>query len=112
IMATLARDPARRPTAEQLAHLLAVTDAAEPPRADVSPAATPVATGPSARTKVLALALAAVAIVLVVLAITRKPTEAAQDVFDPRTQLAKPQANDQARDESARPAQRDEAARS
>lgn len=61
IMATLARDPARRPTAEELAHLLSLSDL-EPQ---------PAPRAPSARTKLLALALAAIAIVLVVLAVTR-----------------------------------------
>ena len=105
IMATLARDPARRPSAEQLAHMLAVTSAgpAHEPQ--------PVHTGPSARTKALALALAGVAIILVVLAITRdRPAVAAdvQPMFDPRTQVAKPQAADSLRDEPARGDPRDE----
>ena len=61
IMATLARDPAQRPSAEQLAHLLALGDA--DPR--------PLPRAPTTRTKLLAIALAAIAIVLVVLAASR-----------------------------------------
>jgi serine/threonine protein kinase len=85
IMMTLARDPAKRPTADALAHLLANTDDE------------PVARAPSPRTKAIALGLAAVAIVLVVVALTRdKPASNPniQPMFDPREQLAKPRAND------------------
>jgi serine/threonine protein kinase len=54
IMATLARDPAKRPSADTLAHLLANTDDDAVPR-------------PSTRTKAIAIVLAAVAIVLVII---------------------------------------------
>jgi serine/threonine-protein kinase len=100
IMATLARDPARRPTAEELAHLLSLSD--------IEPRPAPRA--PSARTKVLALALAAIAIVLVVLAVTRHRSGAVPGVSpmlapreqpraEPRSQFAKPPADELPADE-------------
>jgi serine/threonine protein kinase len=72
IMATLARDPAKRPTADQLAQLLANTDDRAVPRP------------PSPRTKAIALVLAAVAIVLVVAAVTRDKPGIAPNTIDPR----------------------------
>jgi eukaryotic-like serine/threonine-protein kinase len=83
IMATLARDPAKRPTADALAHLLANTnDQLVPP--------------PSTRTKAIALALAAIAIVLVVVALTRDKSATAPNLspIAPREPVAKPRAND------------------
>jgi serine/threonine-protein kinase len=76
LMATLARDPAKRPTADQLAHLLANTDDRAVPRP------------PARRTKAIALGLAAIAIVLVIVAITRdKSAGGAQALPNPREQL-------------------------
>jgi eukaryotic-like serine/threonine-protein kinase len=84
IMATLARDPAKRPTAEHLAHLLANTNDQLVPRP------------PSTRTKALALALAAVAVVLVAVALTRDKSSTAPNLnpIAPREPVAKPRAND------------------
>ncbi len=84
LMATLARDPAKRPSADELARLLAATD--DEPR--------PVVRGPSTRTKAFALGLAAVAIVLLVIAMSRgrgggTPSHPSP-AFDPRSQFAKP----------------------
>jgi serine/threonine-protein kinase len=87
IMATLARDPARRPSADQLAHMLAVTG-------DDRIAAAP--HGPSARTKLVALVLAAVATGFVIFAVTRhnggSSAKDLQPMFDPREKLAPPPA--------------------
>jgi serine/threonine protein kinase len=86
LMATLARDPAQRPTADELARLLAGSDDEQPvPRSVPRP--------PSRRTKAIALVLAAVAIVLVVVAMSRDKHDSMQNVpasLDPRAQFAKP----------------------
>jgi serine/threonine protein kinase len=85
IMATLARDPAKRPTAEMLAYMLANTSDE------------PVARPPSPRTKAIALALAAIAIVVVIIALTRTKPAAepnVQPMLDPREQAGKPRANE------------------
>jgi serine/threonine-protein kinase len=100
LMATLSRDPAKRPSAEQLAVLLANTS-------DDEPAVAP--RGPSTRSKVIAVALAAVAIVLVVLAVTRKsPTAPSlQPALKPAQKVhsvpVKP--NDDGADEPVEPSQ-------
>jgi serine/threonine-protein kinase len=98
VMATLARDPAQRPSADELARLLAHTsDAAQAPV---------VRAAPSRRTKAIAVALAAIAIVLVIIALTRHrgagdPT--VQPVFAPGQQFAKPPAADKRNNRRADP---------
>lgn len=89
LMATLARDPAKRPTADELARLLAAS-------ADERPVPRP----PSRRTKAIALVLAAVAIVLVAIAMSRDKRDAvpsAANTLDPRAQFAKPPAKSPAK---------------
>ena len=98
IMATLARDPAQRPSADELAHLLAITDGAPRKASQRASGLRPQTSGgpqssgaTSPRTKLVAIVLAAIAIVLVVVAITRdKQRGASRDVLDPRGQFAKP----------------------
>jgi serine/threonine protein kinase len=92
IMATLARDPTRRPTADELARLLAV-NASE--TVVLPPLPLHAMPGPSTRTKLIALGLAAVAIVLVALAITRdKPANAEQSKPPVAQPVAKPRSVD------------------
>jgi serine/threonine protein kinase len=79
LMATLDRDPAKRPSAEELAQLLAASETDE----------RRVARAPSTRTKVIAIALAAVAIAFVIFAVTREKRGTApslQPSFVPREQ--------------------------
>jgi eukaryotic-like serine/threonine-protein kinase len=84
IMATLARDPAKRPTADALAHLLANTDDE------------PVADPPSARTKAIAIALAAIAIVVVIIALTRHKSGTAPNIDPALDPVAKPRTTERA----------------
>jgi len=93
IMATLARDPAQRPSADELARLLAVSDANESTvRIAVPASAARAPRASSTRTKAIALALAVIAIVLVAVALTRaRPSAAgAQPAHDPRPGATKP----------------------
>ena len=76
ITATLSRDPSKRPTAEQLAHLLANTS-------DDEPIVAPARTSPSMRTKVLALALAAIAIGFVAFAVSRNTGTSSAPALEP-----------------------------
>ncbi|HEY5926838.1 MAG TPA: serine/threonine-protein kinase [Kofleriaceae bacterium] len=87
LMATLSRDPAKRPSADELAQLLANTDGDH----------VPVRTAPSTRSKVIALVLAAVAVVLVIIALQRDKSGSAASPLpslDPREKMAKPRAVD------------------
>jgi serine/threonine-protein kinase len=83
VMAALACDPERRPSADELARLLAITEVETQP----------VPQEPSARTKALAIVLAAVAIVLVVIATTRDPRGAGPTLESVATSPARPAPN-------------------
>ena len=72
IMAALASDPAKRPSAEELARLLAQHDAAMVPVPPIVAAAAASSGGPSM--KLIAAGLIAIAVLALVLALREKPT--------------------------------------
>jgi serine/threonine protein kinase len=92
IMAGLARDPEKRPTAEQLAKMLAQTDdriAPPPPRVEPRP---PVPRAPvSPKLKLLAGALAAIAVAIVAIALSNRGTENAASPIDRSPVSASPE---------------------